>query len=95
MRQTEDETELRVLINALKWQYSASDHEHLVRLKVFKLLREGSEKVEKDKNKIKYSWGHRFKYHTDEQNLTKEVLDLFEQVLNACIARILKPDSGA
>ena len=42
MRSTNNETELRVLVNALKWQFSASDHEQLVRVNLFKLLREGT-----------------------------------------------------
>lgn len=67
----------------------------MIKSGIFEILSQGNGKKEKDKNPIKYCWGHSFKYDSKEDYpLCQDVLDLFEQVLMACFARIIKKDSG-
>ena len=50
---------------------------------------------EKDKNPLKYCWGTNFSYKCKEDYpLCQDVLEIFEQILVACFARIIKKDSG-
>ena len=90
-----DESEIKFLLNCCKWQFSASDHDDLIKSGIFEILSQGNGKKEKDKNPIKYCWGHNFKYDSKEDYpLCQDVLDLFEQVLMAWFARIIKKDGG-
>ena len=55
---SKDETEIRQILNSLKWDYSANDHKMLNDLKIFKVLRDGN----KESDKLKNLWGSKFKY---------------------------------
>ena len=54
---SKDETEIRQILNALKWDYSANDHKHLNELKIFKVLRDGN----KESEQLRALWGAHFK----------------------------------
>ena len=83
------------MLNWCKWQFSASDHDDLIKSGIFEILSQGNEKKEKDKNPLKYCWGSNFSYECREDYpLCQDVLEIFEQILVACFARIIKKDSG-
>ena len=88
--------ELKVLLNALKWKFLARDHGSLEQLRIFKLLHEGDGKKD---NKLRKAWGRPIKQEVvaneNDKKLTKEVIDLFEQVFLLTVGRIIKPDTGA
>lgn len=95
LKESTDEDNIKFLLNCCKWQFTASDHDFLIRSGIFEVLSEGNGKKEKGDNPIKFCWGHKFKYNeTEDYPLCQDVLDLFEQVLLACFARIIRKDSG-
>ena len=63
---------------------------------MFKILHEGN--GNKD-NKLKKSWGrlipNKVANSINDKKLSKEVLDLFEQVFLVTVGRIIKPDTGS
>ena len=90
-----NETEIKFMLNWCKWQFTASDHEDLIKSGIFEILSQGNGKKEKDKNPLKYCWGSNFSYECREDYpLCQDVLEIFEQILVACFARIIKKDSG-
>ena len=96
LKDSDDETEIKAILNSLKWKYLARDHASLRNLEVFKVLREGNCKKE---NKLKKSWGRPLKQEVisseSDKKLTKEVIDVFEQIFFFTVGRIIKPDTGA
>ena len=55
---SKSDTEIRQILNSLRWNYSAIDHKMLNELRIFKILRDGN----KESDKIKNLWGSKFKY---------------------------------
>jgi len=59
-------------------------------------LREGD--GSKD-NKLRKAWGRQLKQEVvsseNDKKLTKEVIDVFEQIFLLAVGRIIKPDTGA
>ena len=55
LAKSRDEIEIRQILNSLRWDYNASDHSVLEKLKIFTLLRDSSDK-------LKALWGTKFKY---------------------------------
>ena len=95
LKECTDEEEIKFLLNCCKWQFTATDHDNIIKSGIFEILSNGNGKKEKDQNPIKFSWGHNFKYDSKEDYpLCQDVLDLFEQILMACFARIVKRDGG-
>lgn len=96
LRESTDEAEIKAILNSLKWKYLARDHAQLRNLEIFKTLHEGNGKKD---NRIKKSWGRPLKQEVianeNEKKITKEVLDVFEQVFLLTVGRIIKPDTGA
>lgn len=96
LKNTNDESEIKVILNSLKWKFLARDHIQLRSLELFKLLHEGN--GAKD-NKLKKAWGRPLKQDVvsteNDKKLTKEVIDMFEQVFLLTVGRIIKPDTGA
>jgi len=62
LKNTIDETEIKYLIGCLKWQFGADEHEPLVNSKIMDLLKEGNGGETREKNPIKFAWGHKFTY---------------------------------
>ena len=58
LEKSRDETEIRQIINSIRWEYNTDDHKVLEQLKIFKVLRDGNHSSEKLKN----LWGSKFKY---------------------------------
>ena len=81
LKESKEEAEIKAILNALKWKYSARDHAMLNSLQIFKVLREGDGKKD---SKLKKSWGRTLKQEVvaseSETKLPKEVIDVFEQV---------------
>ena len=96
LKDTNEVDEIKVILNALKWKFIARDHASLRTLDIFKTLHEGDGKKD---NKLKRAWGRPIKQEVvsneGEKKLTKEVIDLFEQVFLLTVGRIIKPDTGA
>lgn len=95
LKESKDEDEIKVILNSLKWKFLARDHNSLYNLKIFRVLHEGD--GHKD-HKLKKSWGRPLKQEVvgceKDKKLTKEVVDLFEQVFLLTVGRIIKPDTG-
>jgi hypothetical protein len=96
LKQSKDEEEIKIILNSLKWKYLARDHFNLRQLEIFKVLHEGDGKAD---HKLKKAWGRPLKQEVvsseKDKKLTKEVVDLFEQVFLLTVGRIIKPDTGA
>ncbi len=79
LKESEEEEEIKVIINSLKWKFLARDHLHLRTLNLFSTLHQGNGKKE---NKLRKSWGRPLKQEVisseKDKKLTKEVIDLFE-----------------
>jgi hypothetical protein len=58
LQSSKDETEIRQILNSLRWDYCASDHKILEDLQIFTILRDGNAQSDKIKN----LWGSKFKY---------------------------------
>lgn len=80
LKESNEEAEIKAILNALKWKYLARDHNKLRDLNIFKVIREGDQNM-KD-NKIKKAWGRKINQKVvekdSEKNLTKEVIDVFQ-----------------
>ena len=95
LKQTKNKEDIKFLLNCCKWQFTASDHDSIIRSEIFEVLSEGNGEIDEKANPIKHCWGHKFRYkEASSYPLCQDVLDLFEQVLVACFARIIKGDSG-
>jgi hypothetical protein len=96
LRDSKDEDEMKVILNSLKWKFLARDHHSLFQLDLFKVLHQGDGKAD---HKLKRSWGRPLKQEIvskeKDKKLSKEVIDLFEQVFLLTVGRIVKPDTGA
>lgn len=95
LKESTEESEIKFLLNSLKWKFVARDHAALRNLDLFRTLHEGDGKKE---NKLKRAWGRPIKQEViaseNDKKLTKEVIDLFEQVFLLTAGRIIKPDTG-
>lgn len=95
LKESTEESEIKVLLNSLKWKFIARDHGSLSSLNIFTILHEGDGKKD---SKIKKAWGRPLKQEVvaneNEKKLTKEVIDLFEQVFLLTVGRIIRPDTG-
>ena len=58
LQESKDETEIRQIVNALRWDYNSADHRVLEELKVFQVLRDGCG----TSDKLSKLWGAKFKY---------------------------------
>lgn len=58
LSKSKEETEVRQILNSLRWDYSSVDHEILNDLGIFRMLRDGDQGSEK----LKKLWGSKFKY---------------------------------
>lgn len=96
LKDSSEESEIKVILNSLKWKFLARDHASLRSLDIFRTLHEGDGK---NGNKLKRAWGRPLKQEVvsseNDKKLTKEVIDLFEQVFLLTVGRIIKPDTGA
>jgi len=96
LKESKEEEEIKVILNCLKWKFLARDHYSLRQLEIFKVLHEGNGKPD---HKLKKSWGRPLKQEVvtseKDKKLTKEVVDVFEQVFLLTVGRIIKPDTGA
>ena len=95
LRETKEEEEIKAILNSVKWKYMARDHSNIHALNIFHVLREGDGKKDA---KLKRAWGRPLKQEVvtseKDKNLTKEVIDVFEQVFLMIVGRIIKPDMG-
>lgn len=94
LKPCKSEKHIKVLLNALKWTYSARDHKELVQLGLFSILHKGNN--EKD-NLLKKAWGRNLKIsadHIDDQELNHDVIDTFEQLFLTVAGRVVQKDEG-
>lgn len=94
VKSSSDDTEIKAILNSLKWKFIARDHSALRNLEIFRILHEGDGKKE---NKIGKAWGRPLKQevvnNVKDKPLTKEVIDLFEQIFLSLLGRVVKPDT--
>lgn len=58
LQKSKEETEVRQILNSLRWDYNSTDHAVLERLGIFRMLRDGDSSSEK----LTRLWGSKFKY---------------------------------
>jgi len=96
LKESKEESEIKVILNSLKWKFYARDHQSLHHLDIFRVLHEGN--GAKD-HKLRRSWGRPLKQQVvsseKDKKLTKEVVDIFEQFFLLTVGRIVQPDTGA
>lgn len=89
---SEDKEEVSCLLNALRWKFSARDHQHLAQLQLFSKLRS----LNKPESLLCKSWGQQLPQKVQrpesEQCIQKEVVDYFESLFLLVVGRIIKPD---
>ena len=94
LRDSEDSEEALILLDALMWNYSATNHGSLAKLNVFTVLHRGNGKP---RNMIRRCWG---KPRPDlvcksfEKTLTESSFDAFEMLFTLVTARIVQSDFG-
>ena len=95
LKKATDENEIKAILNALKWKYSARDHTFLNKMQIFNVLHLGDGKKD---NKLKRCWGRQIKSEViadvEQTKLHQEVLEVFESIFLLTVGRIVKPDTG-
>lgn len=94
LKSAKDEKHIKTLLTTLKWKYTGRDHRDLADLNIFAVLHRGN--GDKD-NKLKKAWGRRLQPSLDsidDQGVSKDVVELFEQLFLAVAGRIVEPDFG-
>lgn len=77
------------LMNTLLWKFMGRDHKTLLDLGVFQVLHKGNGK---QGNLIRRSWGkYLIQGQVDEQSLSTDILEFFENLLISILARIVDP----
>lgn len=94
-----DETDVKVILNSLRWKYLAKDHSALKHLELFRTLYEGGwfKADEKDANNIiEKSWGKSIELvvqsSEEAKPLTEMLVSLFENVFLSVIGRLINED---
>jgi hypothetical protein len=77
---TENEESIKFLLNCTKWRFGASDHEYILNSQLITVLRDGNNKLKREENPIKYSWGHKIEYrnYNSQNTLSHTVLESLE-----------------
>ncbi len=87
MKPHSDYKTLRLILNSLRWRYTAKDHGPLKHLNIFQALYDGG--LADSQNLIAKSWGKAFrgKKGADDKGLkmTSDVLDTFEDLFTTVV----------
>lgn len=91
LRDSKDVGQIKFLLkNTLEWKFMGRDHKNLLELNILQVLHKGN--GEKD-NMLRRCWGKNLllgkKFSIDEQSISKDVIESFENLLNSIIARII------
>ena len=84
----EKDLQIKNLLDALKWQYIAADHNVLSELNLFKELSRSAQN-----KRLQTAWGKRFRYDYSshkKKSLTQEVFNTYEFLLTVCVSRALQ-----
>jgi hypothetical protein len=83
LRTTIEEDTIRFLLNCLKWRIGASDHEYIITSGIIGVLKDGNGDKRKEKNPIKFSWGHNIIYRTykSDYSLSHDVIESLEFIM--------------
>lgn len=89
LKASSDESEIKVLVNALRWNFVGKDHLPLKHLEVFRVLYEGN-------SLLKESWGKSIQQSVPDSEagkaLTLSVFEVFEEFYLTVIGRIVRPE---
>jgi hypothetical protein len=94
LRDSEDKDQALILLDALQWNYSATNHGSLAKLNLFTILHRGNGKPG---NIIKRCWGKprpELICKSYEKTLTEGCFDAFEMLFTLVTARIVQSDFG-
>jgi len=91
LRDSKDIGQIKFLLkNTLEWKFMGRDHKNLLELNILQVLHKGN--GDKD-NILKRCWGKNLllgkKFSIDEQSISTDVIESFENLLNSIIARII------
>ena len=95
LSESTNERQVLRMIDALMWNYSSANHRPLLKMNLFKLLREGNGR---SSNLIKRSWGRpppSLVVKPVEKSITEASFDAFETLFTLVMGRIAEPDAGA
>ena len=92
IKNTTDLNTIEFLLNCTKWRLGATDHQYILKSGIIEVLKEGNGLQDREKNPLKYSWGHLINYSIDFNNetLSHMVLETLEFIMMACFSRILE-----
>jgi hypothetical protein len=94
IKTTPDKDTIEFLLNSIKWRIGATDHQYILNSGIIQVISNGNGQEDREKNPIKYCWGHLINYKTDSnyESLSHMVLEALEFIMMACFARILGED---
>ena len=94
IKTTTDIETIEFLLNCTKWRIGATDHQYILKSGIIQTLKDGNGLKDREKNPIKYSWGHLINYSTDSdyETLSHMILETLEFIMMACFSRILGED---
>jgi hypothetical protein len=94
IRHTTNEETIKFLLNCTKWRIGATDHQYVVKSGIIETLKEGNGDKRREKNPIKYCWGHNIniKTYQDGETLSHIIIDALEFIMMACFSRIVGQD---
>ena len=99
-----DETDVKVILNTLRWRYLGKDHAALKHLELFRTLYEGNwsqagHSSDLAENFIKRSWGKSVQLivesSEDKKSLTEMIISLFEQTFLSVVGRAIQKDDSS
>jgi hypothetical protein len=96
LRDSKDLNQIKFLLkNTLEWKFMGRDHKNLLELNLIQVLHKGN--GEKD-NLIRRCWGKNLllgkRFTIDDQSISKDILEYFENLLISIIARIIDVSYG-
>ncbi|CDW82480.1 hect e3 ubiquitin [Stylonychia lemnae] len=96
LKESDSNQEINVILNALKWKYTARDHGFLRSIDIFRVLHEGNGEKQ---NKLKKLWGMNYKSQVvtkeSEKDLARDVLETFELFYVLTVGRTVRQEKNA
>ena len=94
LKSTSSKESIEFLLNCTQWRIGATDHQYILKSGIIETLKEGNGDSRKEKNPIKYCWGHKldFKNYSGSETLSHIILETLEFIMMACFSRVLGQD---
>ena len=85
LKNTTSKDSIEFLLNCTQWRIGATDHQYILKSGIIETLKDGNGDSRKEKNPIKYCWGHKldFKNYSGSETLSHIILDSLEFIMMA------------